>query len=140
VTRTDTVETTVNLPDSPDTCPLEGRALTFPSPVPFVVAPVSLDQSHEVDITDGDVHSDDRVASINMNEMLDVEERREEMFRKGPQEQVGGKIGKHDVKILSFQEKIDQTEEQIHDLEVITVDLQEDGKALTTRRAVTGEH
>ena len=135
VPRTDTVETAVNLPVSPDTCPLEGRALTFSSPVPVAVSAGSLEQSNEVGITDGDAHSDDRVASINMNEMLDAEERREEMLQKTPQEQSGGKIGQHDAKILSFQEKIDQAEEQIHDLEVIMVHRQEDSKVLTTRRA-----
>lgn len=134
VPRTDAVETAVNLPASPDTCPLEGRALTFSSPVPVAVSAGSLEQSNEVGITDGDAHSDDRVASINMNEMLDAEERREEMLQKTPQEQSGGKIGQHDAKILSFQEKIDQAEEQIHDLEVIMVDRQEDSKVLTTRR------
>ncbi len=70
-----------------------------------------------------------------MNEMIDGEECREEMLKKAPQEEASGKIGNHDAKILSFQEKIDQTEDQIHDLEVIMVDRQEDGKSLTTRRA-----
>jgi hypothetical protein len=135
LSRTDSVETTVNLPASPDSCPLEGRALTFSSPVTVVVAAVSLEHSNTVGITDGDVHSEDRIDSINMNEMLDTEDRREEMLQKVPQEQAGGKIGQHDAKIQSFQERIDQAEEQIHDLEVIMVDLQEDGKDLTTRRA-----
>ncbi len=72
VSRTDAVETAVNLPASPDTCPLEGRALTFSSPVPVAVSAGSLEQSNEVGITDGDAHSDDRVPSINMNEMFDI--------------------------------------------------------------------
>ena len=72
VPRTDAVETAVNLPASPDTCPLEGRALTFSSPVPVAVSAGSLEQSNEVGITDGDAHSDDRVPSINMNEMFDI--------------------------------------------------------------------
>ena len=84
VSRTDTVETGVNLSDSPDTCPLEGRELTFSSPVSVAVSAGSLDQCNEVGITDGDAHSDHRV-SINMNEMLDTEDRREEMLKKTPQ-------------------------------------------------------
>jgi hypothetical protein len=135
LTLTDVVETAVNLPTSPDSCPLEGRALTFSSPVPVVVTTVSLEHSNTVGITDGEVHSEDRIDSINMNEMLDTEDRREEMLQKVPQEQAGGKIGQHDAKIQNFQERIDQAEEQIHDLEVIMVDRQEDGKAMTTRRS-----
>ena len=92
VPRTDAVGTAVNLPASPDTCPLEGRALTFSSPVPVAVSAGSLEQSNKVGITDGDAHSDDRVASINMNEMLDAEERREEMLKKTPQEQSGARL------------------------------------------------
>ena len=70
-----------------------------------------------------------------MNDMLEEEDRRDDMPNKAAHEQAGGKIGQLDAKIQSFQERIDQAEEQIHDLEVIMVDRQEDGKALTTRRA-----
>ncbi len=70
-----------------------------------------------------------------MNDMLEEEDRHDDMLKKAAHEQAGGKIGQYDAKIQSFQERIDQTEEQIHDLEVIMVDRQEDGKALTTRRA-----
>jgi hypothetical protein len=133
--RADALETSANVPASPTSCPLEGRALTFSSPVPVVAAAVSLEESNVVGITHGDVHSLDRLASITMNDMLQEEDRHDDMLKKAAHEQAGGKIGQHDAKIQSFQERIDQAEEQIHDLEVIMVDRQEDGKALTTRRA-----
>ena len=134
--RADGLETSVNVPTSPGSCPLEGRALTFSSPVPVVAAAVSLEDSNVVGITHGDVHSLDRVSSITMNDMLESEERRDDMFNNASQEQADGKIGQHDAKIQSFQERIDKAEELIHDLEVIIVDRQEDDKALTTRRHV----
>ena len=133
--RADALETSANVPASPATSPLEGRALTFSSPMPVVAAAVSLEESNAVGITHGDVHSQDRLASITMNDMFEAEDRRDEMYKKAAHEPAGGKIGQHDAKIQSFQERIDQAEEQIHDLEVIMVDHQEDGKALTTRRA-----
>ena len=130
VSRTDTVETEVDLLVSPGAFPLEGRALTFSSPVPAAVPGASVQQSNEGVITDA--HSDDRVASINMNEMIDLDDRRDNILNKSPQVQASDKIGKHDVKILGFQEKIDKAEEDIHDLELIMVDRQEHGQ---TRRS-----
>ena len=132
VPRADAVETEVNLLASPGACPLEGRALTFSSPVPAAVPGASVQHSNGRVITDA--HSDDRVASINMNEMLDLEDRRDNILNKSPQLQASDKIGKHDAKILGFQEKIDKSEEEIQDLEVIMVDRQEHGQTLTTRR------
>ena len=133
--RADALETSANVPVSPATSPLEGRALTFSSPMPVVAAAVSREDSNAVGITHGDVHSQDRLASITMNDMFEAEDRRDEILKKAAHEPAGSKIGQHDAKIQSFQERIDQVEEQIHDLEVIMVDRQEDGKALTTRRA-----
>ncbi len=70
LSRSDALETSTNVPDSPTTCPLEGRALTFSSPVLVVAAAVSLEESNVVGITHGDVHSLHRLDSITMNDML----------------------------------------------------------------------
>ena len=74
---------------------------------------------------------------MNMNEILDLEDRRDNIRDQSSHLQTSDKIGKHDTKILGFQDKIDKAEEEIHDLEVIMVDRQEHGQGLTVRRAVT---
>ena len=103
------------------------------SPVPAAVPGASVHQSNERVITDS--HSDDRVDSMNMNEMLDLEDRRDNIRNQSSHLQTSDEIGKHDDKILGFQDKIDKAEEEIHDLEVIMVDRQEHGQSLIARRA-----
>ena len=49
--RADALETSVNVPASPASRPLEGRVLTFSSPVSVVVVTVSLEESNVVGIT-----------------------------------------------------------------------------------------
>ncbi len=110
--RADALETSDNVPASPTSCPLEGRALTFSSPVPVVAVAVSRGEQcsrHHA----WRCSSLDRLASITMNDMLEEEDRHDDMLKKAAHEQAGGKIGQHDAKIQSFQERIDQAEEQI---------------------------